>query len=412
MSLVRRLVGGFHALFRNARVEQDLDAELREFFDAAVDAKMRTGLDRPAAVRAVRLEMGTVDTVKERVRDVGWESSFDTLLQDIRYAVRTMRRAPGFAAIAVGSSALGIGACSVIFAILNFAVLQPLPVDEPRRVLSLSETDRGSGEAGNELSYPDFRDLQQARSFEAIAAYDPLVPASIGSQGDPQRNWGAIVTANYFAVVKPRFAVGRGFDASRDDTPGGPRVVVLSHDLWRTRFGSDPAIAGRTITINSRAATVVGVTAAGFRGTDVGVVSDFWMPFSMIDEIESRRGPVSQTRGRHWLRAVATLRPGVDAHAARAELDVDRADLERDICPRRSESGLPPRTGGADRSPPARDGANVLLAACSCHRARPAHGLRQYRQPAVGTRVGEATGNRGADGAGRQPRPSRATASH
>ena len=173
MSLVRRVVRGFHALFRNARVEQDLDAELLEFFDAAVDAKVRAGLDRPAAVRAVRLEMGTVDTVKERVRDVGWESSLDTLLQDIRYAVRTMRRAPGFAAIAVGSSALGIGACSVIFAILNFAVLQPLPVNEPRRVLSLSETDRASGEAGNELSYPDFKDLQQARSFEAIAAYDP-----------------------------------------------------------------------------------------------------------------------------------------------------------------------------------------------------------------------------------------------
>ncbi len=333
MSLVRRAVAGFNALFRNARVERELDAELREFFDAAVDAKVRTGLDRPAAARAVRLEMGTVDTVKERVRDVGWETSFDTSLQDIRYALRTTRRAPGFAAIAVGSSALGIGACSVIFAILNFAVLQPLPVDEPRRVLSLSETDRGSGEAGNELSYPDFRDLQQARSFEAIAAFDPLVPASIGSQGDPQRNWGAIVTANYFAVVKPRFAVGRGFDASRDDTPGAPRVVVLSHDLWRTRFGSDPAIVGRTITINSRPATVIGVTAAGFRGTDVGIVSDFWMPFSMIDEIESRRGPVSTTRGRHWLRAVATLGPGVDLHAARAELDVIARNLNATYAP-------------------------------------------------------------------------------
>ena len=111
--------------------------------------------------------MGSVDTVKERVRDVGWETSFDALLQDIRYAVRTMRRAPGFAAIAVGSSALGIGACSVIFAILNFAVLQPLPVDEPRRVLSLSESDRSTGDAGNELSYPDFQDLRRARSFEA-----------------------------------------------------------------------------------------------------------------------------------------------------------------------------------------------------------------------------------------------------
>ncbi len=124
MSRARRIIGGLRALFRNARVEQELDAELREFFDAAVDEKVRTGLDRADAVRAVRLEMGTVDLVKERVRDVGWETSVDTLVQDVRYAVRTLRRAPGFAAIAVGSSALGVGACSVIFAILNFAVLQ------------------------------------------------------------------------------------------------------------------------------------------------------------------------------------------------------------------------------------------------------------------------------------------------
>ena len=322
MSLARRIIGGLHALFRSARVDRELDAELREFFDAAVDAKVRAGLDRGAAVRAVRLEMGSVDTVKERVGDVGWETTVDTFVQDVRYAVRTMRRTPGFTAIAVGSSALGVGACSVIFAILNFAVLQSLPVDEPRRLLSLSESNRDSGEAGNELSYPDFQDLKQARSFEGIAAFDPLVPASIGSEGDPQRNWGAIVTANYFGVVKPRFVVGRGFDASRDDTPGASRVVVLSHDLWHARFGSDPGVVGRTITINSRAAMVIGVTAAGFRGTDVAIVSDFWMPFSMIDEIESRRGPVSTNRGRHWLRAVATLRRGVDVDAARAELDV------------------------------------------------------------------------------------------
>src|SRR5881396_2490086 len=112
----------------------------------------------------------------------------DSLLQDIRYGMRTMRRAPGFAAIAVGSSALGIGACSLIFAILNVALLQRLPVDEPARLLSLSESNRRTGDAGNALSYPDVRDLREARSFDGIAAYDPLLTASIGSQGDPQRH--------------------------------------------------------------------------------------------------------------------------------------------------------------------------------------------------------------------------------
>ena len=322
MSLFRRVTGGVHALFRKAHVEQDLDAELRDFFETAVEQKMRAGLSRPDATRAVRLETGSVEVVKDRVRDAGWESSLDALFQDVRYAARTMRRAPGFASIAVGSSALGIGACSLIFAVLNFAVLTPLPVEEAGRLMSLSEVDWRTGEAGGVLSYPDFRDLRQARSFEGITAFDRLLPASIGSHGDPQRHWGALVTANYFAVVKPGFALGRGFDASRDDTPGEPPVVVLSHDLWRTQFQGDPQIIGRTVSINARAATVIGVTDAAFRGADLGFASEFWIPFSMIDEIESRQGPVSKNRRRYWLGVVGRLAPGVDARAARAELDV------------------------------------------------------------------------------------------
>jgi predicted permease len=263
----------------------------------------------------------------------------DAILQDVRYAARTMRRAPGFAAIAVGSPALGIGACSLIFAILNFALLQRLPVDEPSRLLSLSESNRRTGDVGSVLSYPDFRDLRQARAFEGIAAYDPLLSASIGSQGDPERHWGALVTANYFAVVRPRFAAGRGFDVSppplrfgearrslgeggRDDRRGEPPVVVLSHHLWQTRFNGDPHLVGRTVTINSRPATVIGITEARFRGTDVAINAEFWIPFSMIDELEFRRGPFSENRRRYWLNAVARLRPGVDVQAARAELDV------------------------------------------------------------------------------------------
>ena len=246
----------------------------------------------------------------------------DQCAQDVRYALRTIRRAPGFAAIAVGSSALGIGACAVIFAILNFAVFKPLSVDEPGRLMSLSQSDRRTGEAGNELSYPDFRDLRQARAFDGIAGYTSLLPASIGSQSDPQRHWGTLATANYFAVVKPGFAAGRGFDAVLDDHPGAAPVIVLSHDIWQRRFAGDPGVVGRPISINTRTATVIGITAAGFRGTDVGLVSEFWIPFSMIDEDRVHRGRVSENRPRYWLTVVGRLHPGADAQAARAELDV------------------------------------------------------------------------------------------
>jgi predicted permease len=329
--LAARFVGGLRALVRRERVEDELDAELRAFFETAVEDHMRAGLSRADAERVARRAMGSAEAVKDRVRDVGWESTVDTLVQDVRYALRAMRRDPGFAVTAAGSSALGIGACSIVFAIFNAAVLRPLPVDEPQRLVSLSEADRRSGDAGDELSYYDFQDLRATRAFEGAAAFNTLLPASLGSQAEPRRHWGALVTANYFAVVRPRFAAGRGFDPGRDDTPGQPRVVVLSHDLWRTRFDSDPAIVGRSISINSRPAAVIGVTAAGFRGTEIGVVSEFWIPFSMVDEVESRSGPVRQNRRRHWLGAVARLRPGVDMAAARAELDVIARRLNADF---------------------------------------------------------------------------------
>ena len=187
--------------------------------------------------------------------------------------------------------------------------------------------DRRTGEAGNALSYLDFQDLRAARSFEGIAAVDSRFPASVGLDGDFERMWGALVTANFFSVTRPAFVLGRGFDANRDDTPGEPPVVVLTHHLWQSRFGGDPGILGRSIAINDRPATVVGVTEAGFTGTEAGIVSDFWIPFSMLDEVESRLGPITKNRRRHWLSAVGRLRSGVDARAAGGELDIIASSL-------------------------------------------------------------------------------------
>jgi predicted permease len=194
--------------------------------------------------------------------------------------------------------------------------------------LSVYEIDRRTGVA-NDFSYLDYLDLRQAPSFEAMAAVQTHVPAAIGAQGDPERRWGALVTAGYFDVVKPSFALGRGFAAPRDDTRGEAPAIVLSHALWRDAFGADPAIVGRPISINRRTATVIGVTASGFRGTDLGIVPEFWIPFSMIDEVEARSGPVTVNRRRFWLSVVGRLRPGADLAAARAELDVIAQTLNR-----------------------------------------------------------------------------------
>ena len=286
---------------------RDIDREIRAHLELEAEDQRDAGLSAEDARAAARRIFGNRTLVAEDVRSIWGMPSLDALVQDVRYALRTMRRAPGFTAIAVGSSALGIGACSVVFAVLNFAVFQSLPVDEPGRLVSLSEIDRRTGEAGNELSYLDFLDVRQAHSFDGVAALDPLLPASIGAHGDPRRHWGALVTANYFAVVKPAFAVGRGFDVARDDTRGESPVVVLSHELWQRHFDGDPSIVGRPISINRRAATVIGVTEAAFRGTAVGIVPEFWIPFSMVDEVEARSGPVTENRRRYWLSAIARL---------------------------------------------------------------------------------------------------------
>ena len=129
-------------------MESELDAELRAFLETAVEEKVRSGMGRDDAIRAARMELGSIEAVKDRVRDAGWESVLETCWQDVRYAARILRKSPGFAAAAVGSSALGIGACSVIFAILNFAMFRPLPVEEAGRLLSVSEIDRRTREAG------------------------------------------------------------------------------------------------------------------------------------------------------------------------------------------------------------------------------------------------------------------------
>ena len=309
------------------RKERELREELEFHLAEEAESRKATGLTDDDARVAAQRDFGNLTRVVEDTRaQWGWPA-LEEIGRDLRYALRMLRRSPGFTAIAAGSSALGIGACAVMFAILNTAVLKPLAVDDPGRLVSVSDTDPRTGQLGEVLSYPDYRDLREARSFEGIAAYNDLLSASLGSAGDPERQWGALVTANYFSIVRPGFALGRGFDAGRDDTAGEQRVVVLSHELWRRRFGGDAGIVGQTITVNNRAAVVIGVTASGFAGTDVGRTLEFWIPWSMVDEVESRGGRVSDNRRRFWLRAVGRLRAGADIETARAELDVVAATL-------------------------------------------------------------------------------------
>jgi MacB-like periplasmic core domain len=194
---------------------------LREEMEIHLEMKtqelMENGMTESDARSAARRQFGNLGLQQEDSRATWialWLSDF---LQDSAFALRMVRKQPGFAALAVLSAALGIGACSMIFGLANFALFRPLPVSDPSRLVSVSGTRLTSGRSGQSISYPNFEDLRRARSFQGLTAFFQFMPATISRNGDPQRYWGSLVTANYFDVVRPAFALGRGFDAARDE---------------------------------------------------------------------------------------------------------------------------------------------------------------------------------------------------
>jgi predicted permease len=301
---------------------------LREEMESHLAMKIaelkEAGMAEAEARGEAQRRFGNVTHKMEESRTVWIARWMSDLVQDFSFAARTFRKQPGFTAVAVISSALGIGACATIFGIANVALLRPLAVEEPSRLMSISRSYVKTGEAGDTMSYPNFLDLRPARSFQAIAGYFPIVAATISSNGEPRRYWGSIVTANYFDVVRPRFALGRGFDAARDDTRGEVPAVVVSHNLWQSRFGGDADIVGKTIEMNKRNVKVVGITAPGFRGTEVAMVSDFWWPMSMVDQVSILTGRKNSIADRDddWIWGLGRLRGGVGMKEAAVEAEV------------------------------------------------------------------------------------------
>jgi predicted permease len=302
MRLLQRFAAELTALFRRSRADRELDAELGEFFEAAIAEKMRAGASRADATRAVRLDMGSTAAIKDRVRDVGWESTAESVWQDVRYALRCLRKAPGFTAVAVLTLALGIGATTAIFSLLEAVILRPLPVKNPEELVLV----RAGG------LYPVFKAFQQHTDvFVDVFATSGIDALDVEIQsGVRERTQVSLVSGAYFSTLGVTASTGRVFTTADDVTPGAHPIAVASDGYWRRRFGRDAATLGRVIRINGTPITIVGIAPRSFYGEQVGVAPDLWVPLTMYGHIVSGRN-LLQSPGTGWLRFIGRARPGV-----------------------------------------------------------------------------------------------------
>ncbi len=243
-----------------------------------------------------------------------------TLMQDAKYALRTLAKSPAFAVTVVLILALGIGANTAMFSVLNALVLRPLPVERAEELVRVYSSD-ASGADYSTTGYPDFVDWREQNTvFSGLSAFDDLA-LNFSAEGRTERIFGEMVSANFFEVVGVRPILGRAFLPEEDKTPGAAAVVLLSEAMWRTRFAADPRILGRTITLNNATFTVVGVVPGNFRGIQLGARPDVWAPMMMQGVIRPRAMDLLTMRGSRWMNVVGRLKPGVTLAQADAQMD-------------------------------------------------------------------------------------------
>ncbi len=318
MPLLPRLYSLWRNILHKDRVEQDLTEEVQAYLEMLVETKVKEGFRPAEARRAALIEMGGVEQVKERVREVRVGQTLETTWQDLRYGARMLLKQPGFTLIAVLTLGLGIGANTAIFSIVNAVLLRPLPYQEPERLVTLLE--RASGGAGSSPSYPNFADWRaQNTLFDSMAAVRTNESFNFTGAGEPERLLGRIVSAEFFSTLGIEPLLGRDFLAE-EDRPGATPAVILSHGFWRRRFGDDQSIIGKQVTLNNQSFTVVGVTPPNFQ---FGAEADVTVPIGLSAERFRLRGRDPGTD------VVARLKPDVSEQQAETELNLIAARLEQ-----------------------------------------------------------------------------------
>jgi putative ABC transport system permease protein len=315
MSFRRQLTRGLRGLFRQARTNEDIAAEIRQYLDDAIAGGVERGLTLDEAQREARAEIGNPTPVQEEVRSYGWENAVRTFFFDLRYAARQLRTHRSFTVVSIITLALGIGASTAIFSAVNPILFSPLPYPHPNRLLMIWNTWRG---ARFELSYGTYRELlERSRSFESMTIFEPWQPTFTGDS-IPERLEGQSVSASFFRVLGVAPVLGRDF-LPGEEAVHGPRAAILSDGLWERLFHRDRNIIGRAIKLDDDNYTVIGVMPARFENV-LSPTAAIWTPAQYDPGLLASS---SNTWAREWglhLRLVARVKPGISRDQAIAEI--------------------------------------------------------------------------------------------
>jgi putative ABC transport system permease protein len=319
--LIPRLNSLWRNLFHKDRVDQEFSEEVQGYLDLLTEAKLQQGLSPREARRNALLEVGGVEQVEERVREIRMGRFIETLWRDIRTGVRALVHSPVFTVVTVLSLALGIGANTAIFSVVNGLLLRPLPYSESERIVDVWHTPPQQSFPGldkfsvSPANYLDWK--AQSTAFEQMAVYTDM-NMSLSSSNDPLPLVGALVSSDFFTVLRSNAMQGRTFTPD-EERPGHEQVVVIAHGLWQRAFGANPNIIGQTLTLNSRSFTVVGIMPPGF---EFPRKAELWVPLAWDDKER-------QTRSIHDYAVIARLKQNVSLDQAKAEMNTISSRLEQ-----------------------------------------------------------------------------------
>src|SRR2546430_2385943 len=338
MPFLRNITSGRRSLFQKEQVDRELDEELRAYQEMAAEEKMKQGMSPKDALRAVRLERGSLEITKEVVRSGGWEFFVETCWRDLCFASRTLRKSPGFTVVAVLTLALGVGANTAIFSFIDAVLLRSIPVKDPQQLVVFNWSARANPKLQGHSSYGDCADQTgigdcsfsipfyktvraKAGAFSGMAAFAGPFGVDLSVNGAASIVRGLYVSGDFFSTLGVSTFIGRTLTPS-DDSPSAPPAIVLNYAYWVRAFGAAPSVVGRTVRLDSTTVTIVGVADPHFTNLTPGKPLDFFMPFSVADSVRgtwyrSKDGVADPTNW--WVVILGRLKPGLSIGQAQAD---------------------------------------------------------------------------------------------